>query len=43
MTAGTLFRAWGRFEADGPDKHFQSLPWQEWRKPVLNPENKHDL
>jgi len=30
--------AWGRFEADDPDKRFRVLAGSGWRRPVLNPE-----
>jgi hypothetical protein len=36
--AGAGAAAWGRFEADDPDKRFRVLAGSGWRKPVLNPE-----
>jgi hypothetical protein len=35
---GAQVQAWGRFEAEDPDKRFRVLAGSDWRKPVLNPE-----
>jgi len=35
---GAGAEAWGRFEADDPDKHFRVLAGSGWRRPVLNPQ-----
>lgn len=35
---GARVQAWGRFEANDPDKRFRVLAGSDWRKPVLNPE-----
>jgi hypothetical protein len=36
---GAEVEAWGRFEADDPDKRFRVFSGGGWRRPVLNPEN----
>jgi hypothetical protein len=36
---GSGIQAWGRFEADDPDKRFRVLTGSQFREPVLNPEN----
>ncbi len=42
--AGAGAPAWGRFEANDPDKRFRVLAGSGWRKPVLNPEaTRYDL
>lgn len=35
---GAGAQAWGRFEADDPDKRFRVLAGSGWRRPVLNPD-----